>query len=87
MKIIVLATEMKRVLGSHIDTNKILLSDVLAYLHVGAEFSDEYQVTNGGDIQQLNVMAEKNEHIGHWDLSKPYLHQQSDKLIEFLNTI
>jgi hypothetical protein len=66
-----------------------MLNDVLEWLKIKNDYTDEYALTIGGDFLKMDFTQSQLGLINHysnprWDLSKPYLKDQSNKLIEFL---
>lgn len=63
----------------------ILLSDVLDWLKIKQFFIDDIYVDFDGYFGLLDMSYEKFKCFKvHWNLSNPYLKDQSDKLIDFL---
>lgn len=69
-----------------------LLSDVLEWLKLISEYPDEFCITIGGDFLKMNFIQSSFELINshtnpRWDLSKPYLKEQNQELIDYLYTL
>jgi hypothetical protein len=69
-----------------------MLNDVLEWLKSISEYTDEYCITIGGDFLKMNFIQSSFELINshtnpRWDMSKPYLKDQSSELIEWLSTL
>jgi len=69
-----------------------MLNDVLEWLKSISEYTDKYCITIGGDFLKMNFIQSSFELINshtnpRWDMSKPYLKDQSTELIEWLSTL
>ncbi len=69
-----------------------LLNDVLEWLKSISEYTDEYCITIGGDFLKMNFIQSSFELINsrtnpRWDMSKPYLKDQSNELIDYLHSL
>ena len=69
-----------------------MINDVLEWVKLISEYTDEYCITIGGDFLKMNFIQSSFELINshtnpRWDLSKPYLKDQSYELIEWLSTL
>lgn len=69
-----------------------MLNDVLEWIRLISEYTDEYCITIGGDFLKMNFIQSSFELINshtnpRWDLSNPYLKDQSPELLEWLSTL
>jgi hypothetical protein len=69
-----------------------MLNDILGWLKSISEYTDEYCITIGGDFLKMNFIQSSFELINlhtnpRWDMSKTYLKEQNQELINYLCTL
>ncbi|WP_343680026.1 hypothetical protein [Chryseobacterium arthrosphaerae] len=74
----------KKLGGIYIETfNSIMLNDVLEWIN---EMTDDMtNINSEGVIYFTNFWNNPSDKVSNWDLSKPYLKDQSPELITFLH--